>query len=70
MRKYFLLLVIGLALSLCACGATKKTLGLTRQGPDETTVKVNEPLILPPEYNVRPKSSETKTDEAEELFDE
>jgi len=69
MRKYFLLLVIGLALSLCACGATKKTLGLTRQGPDETTVKVNEPLILPPEYNVRPKSS-GKTEEQEELFDE
>lgn len=70
MRKYFLLSVVVLALSVCACSATKKTLGLTRQGPDETTVKVNEPLILPPEYNVRPKISETKTEEQEELFDE
>ena len=67
MKKIYLLMAM---ISLSACNATKKSLGLSRQGPDETTVKTNEPLILPPEYNVRPKKSEAAKQEAEELLDE
>ncbi|MBP5352501.1 MAG: DUF3035 domain-containing protein [Alphaproteobacteria bacterium] len=52
-------LVAVLVLMLSACGLTKKDLGLARQGPDETLVKTNEPLILPPEYNVRPQKGES-----------
>ena len=48
-------------ISLSSCGVTKKTLGFTREGPDETAVRTNKPLVLPPEYNVRPK--QVKTDE-------
>ena len=70
MKKLCLLMVAVAALSLCACGATKKSLGFARQGPDETSVKTNEPLVLPPEYNVRPKKNEIKQQEAEEIFDE
>lgn len=69
MRKICLLIAVMAMISLTACNATKKSLGLSRQGPDETTVKTNEPLILPPEYNVRPKKSGAqKQEEAEELF--
>jgi len=70
MRKLYLFAVAVIALSLCACSATKKSLGFSRQGPDETTVQTNEPLILPPEYNVRPKKGEIKAEESDELFDE
>jgi hypothetical protein len=70
MRKFCLLMTVVAALSLCACNATKKSLGLNRQGPDESTVKTNEPLTLPPEYNVRPKKNELVKQEAEEIFDE
>ena len=69
MRKIYLLIAVMAMISLTACNATKKSLGLSRQGPDETTVKTNEPLILPPEYNVRPKKNGAqKQEEAEELF--
>ena len=70
MKKICLLITVVTALSLCACDATRKTLGFSRQGPDESTVKTNEPLTLPPEYNVRPKKDETITQEKEEIFDE
>ena len=70
MRKFYLLIAALAMFSLCACNATKKALGFSRQGPDEAVVKTNEPLTLPPEYNVRPKKGELKKEEAEELFDE
>lgn len=44
-------------LLLSSCGWTKKDLGLEHRGPNETNVKVNNPLILPPEYNVRPTNA-------------
>lgn len=44
-------------LLLSSCGWTKKDLGLERRGPNETNVKVNNPLILPPEYSVRPTNA-------------
>lgn len=54
-----------LTVGLSSCGWTKKKLGLTREGPDETKVMVNEPLILPPEYSVRPKNLEVNEEEEE-----
>ena len=70
MKKIYLLIAVMALISLGACNATRKSLGFSRKGPDETTVKTNEPLILPPEYNVRPKKNEIQEQEAEELFDE
>ncbi|MBQ9034834.1 MAG: hypothetical protein IJ099_02585 [Alphaproteobacteria bacterium] len=46
-----------LVLLLSSCGWTKKDLGLEHRGPNETNVKVNNPLILPPEYSVRPTNA-------------
>ena len=61
MRKVINFSVVVLAIwALCACGLTKKDLGFAKQGPDETLVKTNAPLVLPPEYNVRPQQNETE----------
>ncbi len=63
MKKLSLLLVVSLILGLSACGITKKDLGFTREGPDETKVVTKQPLVLPPEYNVRPKKVNAGEDE-------
>lgn len=55
---------------LSGCGITKKTLGFSRQGPDASAVKTNEPLILPPEYSVRPKKSNAEVNRDDEAFEE
>ena len=60
MKKLSLMLVlVVLAVGISACGLTKKDLGFARQSPDETKVVTKQPLILPPEYSVRPKVIET-----------
>lgn len=68
MRKFYLPAVIAAALMLSAC-ISKNDLGFSRQGPDETTVKTNNPLILPPEYNVRPQSNKKATIDTKEDID-
>lgn len=55
MRKVCLVAALAVVLVLSSCGWTKKKLGFTKTGPDETLVQTNNPLILPPEFNVRPK---------------
>jgi hypothetical protein len=46
------------ALLLAGCGGTgqriQDTLGLTRQAPDEFRVVQRAPLVVPPDYNLRP----------------
>ena len=54
MKKVSLSVVLAAVIALSGCGLTKKDLGFKREGPDETKVIKHEPLILPPEYNVRP----------------
>ncbi len=58
MKNLYLVTVIVMSLCVSACGITKRTLGLDRRGPDETVVQTNNPLILPPEYSVRPARTE------------
>lgn len=55
MKRISCLLMLGAVLALSACGLTKKDLGLAAQGPDETKVITKQPLILPPEFDVRPQ---------------
>ncbi len=63
MKKLSLMLVlVVLAVGLSSCGWTKEKLGFTRKGPDETKVVKKQPLILPPEYSVRPKNVEVTED--------
>ena len=63
MKKLYLLLAVLAIMSVSACGVTKKMLGFTREGPDETNVKTNKPLVLPPEYNVRPQKNTTVSED-------
>ncbi|MCI5635033.1 MAG: DUF3035 domain-containing protein [Alphaproteobacteria bacterium] len=63
MKKLSLMLVLGMVvLGISACGLTKEKLGFARQGPDETKIVKKQPLILPPEYSVRPKNVEVTED--------
>ena len=39
---------------LCACGLTKKDLGLEKSSPDEMKVVSRAPLSIPPEFGLRP----------------
>jgi len=57
MKKVFVVMVLTMVLAVSSCGITKKTLGFANEGPDETKVKTNPPLTLPPEYDVRPQKS-------------
>lgn len=53
MKKVFVSLVFVLLLG--ACGLTKEDLGMARSKPDETKVVAKKnPLVVPPEYDVRP----------------
>jgi len=65
MRKTALFAAFAVVLVLSSCGWTKKKLGLTKNGPDETLVQTNNPLVLPPEFNVRPKVN-AKADDSED----
>lgn len=56
MKKYLLLasvLVLGLSVSACST-ATKEKLGLAKKAPNEFMVAPKAPLVLPPEYDLRP----------------
>ncbi len=53
MRKVFILFVAMLFLS--CCGLTKKDLGMARSTPDETQVAKRDRLVLPPDFDVRPR---------------
>ena len=70
MKIFKIVSAILVVVILSGCGITKKTLGLTRQGPDASAVKTNEPLILPPEYSVRPKKDLVENNQDGEYFED
>ncbi|MGB6229455.1 MAG: DUF3035 domain-containing protein [Litorimonas sp.] len=41
-------------LVLSGCASTSRTLGLSKDAPNEFNILTNAPLIVPPEYNLRP----------------
>lgn len=47
-------LAVTLALAGAGCEATKEQLGLTKQAPDEFTVVTKAPLVIPPDFTLRP----------------
>ena len=54
--------------TLCACGVTKRTLGIEKESPDEMMVVSRAPLSIPPEFGLRPIVLEDQTaDETAEL---
>lgn len=50
-------LVLSIGLSLAACESAKDALGLSKTSPDETRVTVFSPLVVPPDFNLRPPGS-------------
>jgi hypothetical protein len=42
------------ALALGGCGNVRESLGLVRSSPDEFTVVAKAPLVLPPDFSLRP----------------
>jgi hypothetical protein len=46
--------VLAASVLVTGCGGTKKVLGLEKSAPDEFRVITKAPLILPPDYSLRP----------------
>jgi len=50
---------------LCACGMTRKDLGLEKETPDEMMVVSRAPLSIPPEFGLRPLVVQSDVEENE-----
>lgn len=53
-RTAFLAVAAGLAVTLAGCESFREAAGLTKEAPDEFAVATKAPLIIPPDYNLRP----------------
>lgn len=62
MKKYFMLLALVSVVGVSACNTTKEDLGLERKTPDASKAVSKNPLILPPNYNLRPVVPMEKAD--------
>ena len=51
------------AMGLSACGTTTKALGITKNAPNEFNILTKAPLVVPPEYNLRPPQIGTSSAE-------
>jgi len=49
-----ILIVSALGVAISGCSSTSKVLGLTKQSPNEFNILTKAPLVVPPEYNLRP----------------
>lgn len=49
-----LLILLALPLAVSGCDRTRDALGLTKKSPDEFAVVTKAPLVLPPEFGLRP----------------
>ena len=49
-------LLAGAAITLTACGHAAESLGMTKSTPDEFRVVSKPPLVMPPDYALRPPS--------------
>ena len=49
-----IVLCCGAALALAGCGSLRDAAGLTKRSPDEFAVTTKAPLVIPPDFNLRP----------------
>ncbi len=49
-----LALIAGLGLAIAGCQSVREATGVAKLAPDEFTVLTKAPLIVPPDYNLRP----------------
>jgi Protein of unknown function (DUF3035) len=54
MKLALVLVGAAAAVSLAGCGTTKKALGLEKSAPDEFRIVTKAPLIMPPDFSLRP----------------
>ncbi len=59
-------LAFALLFGLAGCGAFRENLGLTKKTPDEFAVVSRAPLVLPPNYKLRPPRPGTRRPQAAE----
>jgi len=53
-RKFLFAFLAGSALLSTGCTTVSKTLGMTKTTPNEFNILTKPPLVVPPEYNLRP----------------
>lgn len=71
MKKYFCIMTALAIVVLSGCDNVKNVLSFPRGGPDEFSVTTNRPLVIPPDYTLRPPgegAGVANTDGAETLF--
>ena len=51
------------AMGLSGCGTASKALGVTRDAPNEFNILTKAPLVVPPEYNLRPPQTGVSSSE-------
>jgi hypothetical protein len=55
MRNFLKVAVLaGLAMALVGCDTVREAAGVTKEPPDEFAVVTKAPLIMPPDYNLKP----------------
>jgi hypothetical protein len=54
MKALPLMVLTGAALALSGCDSLRSAAGMTKAAPDEFAVVTKAPLIMPPDYNLRP----------------
>lgn len=70
-RKYFYIAIALAMVVLSGCDNVKNVLSFPRGGPDEFSVTTNQPLAIPPDYNLRPPDANANVsniDATETLF--
>ena len=54
LRTTALVVILGAGLALEGCQSLKEATGATKTAPDEFTVLTKAPLVIPPDFNLRP----------------
>ena len=71
MKKYFCIVAALAMMVLSGCDNVRNVLSFPRGGPDEFSVTTNQPLVIPPDYDLRPPTTDAgSADATETLFQE
>lgn len=64
-KKIAISAVLISTLAITGCASAGKALGLTREGPNEFNILTKAPLVVPPEYKLRPpQAGEARSEES------
>ena len=58
-----ILMAISASSMILGCTQTTKALGITKNAPNEFNILTKAPLVVPPEYNLRPPQIGTSSSE-------